>query len=584
MTKTIRLASNLELPIEVVTQAGALIARRGAGKTYAATKIAEQMLEAGAQVLVCDPVGTWFGLRLKADGKTDSGLPIYIFGGEYADVPITPEAGREIARLLATKPISAVLDVSRFRKGDRVRFMTDFAEEFFHLKKSHRTPVHLFIEEAQVFIPQQVTPGDARMVGAFEDVVRLGRNFGIGITMISQRPQSVNKQVLSQVEFLITLQVTGPHERKAIDDWVTEHGVDRKMTAELPSLRQGEAFFWSPGWLRTFQKIQILKKHTYDASSTPVLGVAAAKPVQLSPKDIDALSTELQASIERAKEDDPKELRRRILELERTLSKELSKPVAIVPAPEPVIRYVDRPVLTEEHLQRLENAHYELTAAVTEIESALGRLDQTPAMDPRVDTTCPGPDSEPVLPSRPPRPQPSANGHSASGPVSRAPRPSGPGSIGIQMHRKIMTALAQHPEGLSKQQILLHTGYASSGSTSTAFADLTKAGYMSGEGMSGLFIATDAGIAALGDYDPLPTGDRLREFLLRSDKLSTMEKALLGAVTAAYPHAIPKGEVLRKVGYASSGSTSTAFARLVRYTYLVAERSGVRANARLFGK
>jgi DNA helicase HerA-like ATPase len=33
------------------------------------------------------------------------------------------------------------------------------------------------------------------MLGAIEDIVRLGRNFGIGVSMISQRPQSINTEV-----------------------------------------------------------------------------------------------------------------------------------------------------------------------------------------------------------------------------------------------------------------------------------------------------------------------------------------------------------------------------------------------------
>lgn len=374
--KQIHLAKSLSLPMDMVTQTCAVIARRGAGKTYTATKIAEQMLEAGAQVIVCDPVGNWYGLRLAADGSSDSKLPVYIFGGEFADVPISPDSGREVARLLATKPISAVLDVSRFRKNERIKFMTDFAEEFYHLKKSNRTAVHLFIEEAQVFIPQRVEGGEARMVGAFEDVVRLGRNFGIGITMVSQRPQSVNKQVLSQTEVLISLQITGPHERKAVEEWVSEHGEDRKLAGELPSLQRGEAFFWSPGWLRQFKRIQILPKRTYDASSTPTVGAAMARPVQLSPKDIESISTELKAAVDRAKEDDPKELKRRIAELERR------PPVAA----EPKIEYRDRPVLTPDQIERLEVALSKATTILGDVMAAIQSVKAAPVAKPAVAT------------------------------------------------------------------------------------------------------------------------------------------------------------------------------------------------------
>lgn len=314
----IELSKQLNLPLDAVTQTFGYSARKGAGKSYAASKVAEGMLQCGAQVIIFDPVGNWFGLRLTASGKP-SGLPIYIFGGEHADVPLDAAGARDLARVLASEPLSAILDVSEMRKSERQQFCAQFAEEFFHQKKSHRTPVHLFIEEAQLFVPQQVQGDMAAMVGAFEDIVRLGRNYGIGASLISQRPQSVNKQVLSQVECLIVLQTTGPHERKAIDDWVSEHGVDRKLVGELPSLPVGAAYVWSPSWLRRFERVKIAPKTTFDASSTPVVGEERKQPKSLAPADLDRLRSVMTDAVKKADESDPKKLRARIVDLQQQL-------------------------------------------------------------------------------------------------------------------------------------------------------------------------------------------------------------------------------------------------------------------------
>ncbi len=46
----------------------------------------------------------------------------------------------------------------------------------------------LHVEEAQLLVPQRVMRGGERMLGAFESLVKLGRNFGIGVSLISQRP------------------------------------------------------------------------------------------------------------------------------------------------------------------------------------------------------------------------------------------------------------------------------------------------------------------------------------------------------------------------------------------------------------
>ena len=53
----LRIASNLTLPQDAVTQTFAFLARRGAGKTNGAKVIAERMIDAGHPVVILDPVG-----------------------------------------------------------------------------------------------------------------------------------------------------------------------------------------------------------------------------------------------------------------------------------------------------------------------------------------------------------------------------------------------------------------------------------------------------------------------------------------------------------------------------------------------
>jgi DNA helicase HerA-like ATPase len=76
-------------------------------------------------------------------------------------------------------------------------------------KKTARSPLMVVYEECQDFVPQRVAPDSARMVGALERLIKQGRNFGVGTTLISQSPQAVNKDVLNQTECLIVLQIDG---------------------------------------------------------------------------------------------------------------------------------------------------------------------------------------------------------------------------------------------------------------------------------------------------------------------------------------------------------------------------------------
>jgi hypothetical protein len=322
---TLNISKEIQLPQDAVIQTFAMIGRKGAGKTYLATMVAEGMLDIPAQVIVIDPVGVWYGLRVAADGKS-KGKDIFVIGGDHGDVPLIPTAGARIAKLVVEKGISAVIDVSGFRIGEHKRFAADFAEEFFHLKKSHRSPVHIFIEEAQKIIPQRVGPDEARMVGAFEQIVRLGRNYGIGCSLVTQRPQSVNKEVLSQVECLCVLQVTGPHERKALEEWVQEAGADRTLIGELPGLERGEGYVWSPSWLRIYKKVHFAKKQTFDASATPEVG-KKTKAAFLSAVDVESLKADMADVVSQAEKDNPVVLKKRIAELEKATPKEL--PVAM---------------------------------------------------------------------------------------------------------------------------------------------------------------------------------------------------------------------------------------------------------------
>lgn len=574
----LHIARGLDLPLDAVTQTFGAIGRKGAGKTYLATMLAEQMLDAGAQVVALDPVGNWWGLRVGADG-TSPGKDIFVIGGEHGDVPLVPEAGARIARLLVERRVSAVLDVSGFRLGERKRFAADFGEEFLHLKKSRKTPVHLFIEEAQLIIPQRVGPEEARMVGAFEQLVRLGRNYGVGCTLVTQRPQSVNKEVLSQVECLCVLQVTGPHERKALEEWVQEVGADRKLVGELPGLSRGEGFVWSPAWLRLFKRVHFASKRTFDASATPEVG-RAEKAANLSAVDVEALKADMADVVAKATAEDPKALQRRVRELEAELKKprelavdtkalERARNDGVMTAARELGRAEAMRRRTADDLRKLgDRAHQDADTVAQELRkigsllhnAAAALAEGTPPFD---HLTKPAPVA--------------ARAHAPA--VHHAPRPVVVSSNGLPtMHRKFLTALAQHPDGLSKAQVLTHTTYASSGPTSAAFAELARDGLIAVD--RNMVTITDAGLGKLGPFEPLPVGVELREHLLRT--LPKMEATLLGVVFEHHPATVGKGEILNRAGYSSSGPTSAAFARLTRLGYVVRRGNGLHAAPEMF--
>ncbi len=53
----LKIAGDLALPLEAVTQTFAVLAKRGVGKTYTALVLVEELLKAGLQTVVVDPIG-----------------------------------------------------------------------------------------------------------------------------------------------------------------------------------------------------------------------------------------------------------------------------------------------------------------------------------------------------------------------------------------------------------------------------------------------------------------------------------------------------------------------------------------------
>lgn len=297
-----KISSTLTLPGDAVTQTFAILAKRGSGKTYAASVMAEEFLLDHQQIIIIDPTGVWWGLRSKFE--------ILALGGERGDLPLLAESGKFVAELAVKESMSMILDVSLFGENEMVRFVGDFAQRLYTL---NREAIHLFVDEADEFAPQTSINGvAAKTLGAMQRVVRRGRARGIGSTLITQRSAVLNKSVLTQTECLIALRTTGPHDLKAIDDWIKYQGTDerrKQIMSELPRLKMGEAFVYSPSWLDLLEKVQIRKRLSHDSSATPKPGEKRREPRSLKSIDLGKLRDQMAETIEKAKQNDPAALR-----------------------------------------------------------------------------------------------------------------------------------------------------------------------------------------------------------------------------------------------------------------------------------
>lgn len=592
----LRLSRSVTLPAGLVTDTLAVVGRRGSGKTYAASVLAEEMLAGGAQVAVLDPTGVWWGLRSPAAGRARGGFEVVVFGGNEADVPLEPTGGQLVADVLVDHQVSAVLDLSLMKKAERTRFLTDFGERLYFRKgpAAERTPLHLFVDEAHTFVPQRPLKGQERMLGAGEDLVQMGRSRGIGVTLISQRPAVVNKNVLSQCSGLVAMQLTAPQDRKALDDWLAEvadQDLRREIVGALPGLPAGDAVVWLPH-LGVFERTRVRARVTFDSSSTPGAGEAPAAPSSRVPVDLAAVAEAMSDTIERARAADPKRLaaeaaglRRRVAELE-----------AAGPPGSGGLEAAARQEL-EDTITGLRARQVELEellaagdARVVELEALLGRVGEAAA---GLAELCAGPPTARPAPLPAPRPVPLSAPHARARSARPAPPPVSPAGDAGELPalkagaRRMLEVLARfHPGTMTRSQVATAAGIKKTGGTfSTYWSTLRRLGLIveDGDRDGGQVTITPEGFDAIGatpDLAPL-THDEL--IAMWNSKLKAGARRMLAELVAVWPGGLTRQELADRSGIEVTGGTFSTYLGTLRSNGLAAEADGeVRADAALF--
>jgi len=570
--KLLELAINLRLPLDAVTQTFAFMGRRGGGKTYAAGKLVEEMLDASAQVVILDPVGTWYGLRTPGSGP---GYPIPVMGGAHGDIPLEPTGGIVVADFVVDTGTSLVLDVSHFRKNQRRQFVVDFAEQLFHRKKRSASPLHIVIEESQFFVPQQMRGGDERLLGAVSDLTLLGRNYGIGVSLLSQRPQKVHKDVLNQTECLLAFQMTGPHERKAIDEWIAEKGVLDGDAALLAKLPQGQAIVWSPQWLGQYERVRIYKKKTADTSSTPKIG-RKVKARKLARVDLKAISAAMAETIEAAKKSDPRHLQRELVERDRKIA-QLEAQLKKQPAGR--VEQVEVAVIKPKELTRLTTLLNRYETALMKGAEKWSSL-QIEAKDALVTLASALDAVRAAVPATKTRPAPSpvklkpAAGPTWTATTARRSKPmNGELKIGGGPQRILEAIASLHPDPLTRAQVSTLSGFSPrSGTFANYLSTLRTNGLIEDE--AGSLRLSEAGLALVGDAPTgTPTTDQL--YALWAGRLTGSSKVMLQLLIDAYPNGFSREEVAERAGQSARSGTFANYLSKLRANKLIEKRNGL---------
>lgn len=574
------LGDGLQLPPDVQTLTTAILGIRGSGKTNTGGAIVEELLERNLHACIIDPLDVWWGLKSSADGQSP-GYPVVILGGAHGDLPISGGDARVIADFVVEHRLPCVLSLRHLSKTKQRLFVADFCEQLYQRKgeQQYRDPLAVVIDEASAFVPQRVSADIARSVGAIDDLVRRGRSSGIGVILIDQRPATINKDVLTQVELMIVHRITSPQDRSALNEWVRENASAeeaKEFLSSLASLPLGRAWAWSP-YLNLFRQSQVRLRRTFDSSQTPRPGERRGAPKQFADVDLDALRLTLAATIAAAEDSDPRALRGRIKDLERQLADRA-----------PQVERVEVPVLSAKEMKQLCDSLDALAAALGRVEELSIGVRENQAMLDRVRDALLG-DSARLIPVVM-QEQPVASPMHKSGLASAPPRSSPAAARGangdVQIKagaRRMLEVLAANSSlRVTRAQLATLAKMRVTGGTfQTYFGTLKRAGFFTDA--DGTISITPNGMRFLGITRP-PAPQTTEELLAQwRPALKAGAAKMLDVLVKTYPKLLSREKLAVTCDMTASGGTFQTYLGTLRRNGLAeVGDDGVRASETLF--
>lgn len=504
----LKISPDVSMPLDTVTSTIALLGVRGSGKTHTSSLIAEEMLQNNLHLVIIDPLDVWWGMKSSDDGKNE-GYPILIMGGEHGDVPLEPTAGKVVAKLIVEEKLSAILSMKHFSDGEACRFTADFLLEVFRLCKE---PLHVIVDEADMFAPQRPMKGSSKEISlhAMDKIVRRGRASGLGVSMMTQRPAVLHKDVLTQAETLIALRILSPQDRGAVEAWIEVHG-DKKerdeVLSSLHTLETGTGYVWSPNFLKLFCKTTFRQRRTFDSSATPKVNVSKGRvivPKKLAQVDLTKIKGMIAATIEKAKLENPTLLKKEnarlknvVVDLEQQVQRRIQEVIALEKRGGPVkITTIKVPAIGARTIKKLEKSlkvakklqdkaytsSNELMSAaallggeMAELAGSIREATKKPIEQPPVL------ESKPILKKggwNPVASMPKPN----VVPTAQSPQDNDAEPLGGSP-RKILEILSGSPEALDKISLGIMSGFApNSGTFSNYLGELTSKGFIKLEG------------------------------------------------------------------------------------------------------
>lgn len=560
-------------------------ANSGGGKSWAIRRLLEQTAGLVPQ-LVIDPEGEFSSLREKYD---------YVIAAAHdGDALAHPKTAQLLARRLLETGVSAILDIYDLKAHERQAFVRLFIEALMNAPKALWQPRLIVLDEAHVFAPEA---GKAESAGAVIDLATRGRKRGFALIAATQRLAKLHKDAAAE----LLNKLVG---RTGLDVDVKRAGDELGMTpreamGKLRPLAAGEFFAFGPALSMTVRRLKVgdvktthprAGDRTLRAPPKPTEAIKAVLPklydlpkeAEQEARSIEELKREL-ANVRRelthAKHLQPSiavadKNQTRLIERQRAAIEALMKFVININAQDFAAKTDVDPTVLQKAIEaaitqatklidaKLEERNRGILAAQREGRKLIDKLKGLFDTDIGVSVEIATQEPFKVKPSQ------------------AVPRINGADSgVGNSGKRRILVALAQQARPVDQRRLSLLTGLsARSGTWSTYLSSLRSSGYIDG---SEELSITQAGIEALGAYEPLPTGDALIDYW-RNRLGSSGKRAIFDAVIEAYPSGMEQERVANATGLSARSGTWSTYLSELRGLGLIEGKGELRASQDLF--
>lgn len=243
--------------IEILTGRGFVTGKSGSGKSNSVSVIAEELLSAGYNMLIVDTEGEYFGLKEQYE-------ILHVGHGSDCDVQIDIDRADKIAEIALHHNVPVILNVSDFLDQDEAKaVIASVVERLFILEGDVQKPFLLIVEEMQEYLSQ--TGGKDDLAKLLLRVAKRGRKRGLGLCGISQRPSAVDKDFITQCDWMVWHRLTWENDVE-----IVRKIMGTEIASDIPELGDGEAYLLTD-WDDDVSRVQFRRKKTFDAGATPGL-------------------------------------------------------------------------------------------------------------------------------------------------------------------------------------------------------------------------------------------------------------------------------------------------------------------------